>query len=99
MDLYFKPYNPRLPFLKVAENPAGGFVVLDTRSMQSFTVSSIGDVHRWAAERSSAQGYMGAGDVVHSVAQRLGFGKSECTPCAQRQAQLNGLLPRMFRRR
>lgn len=71
-------------------------MVTDTRTGTVERVPSEAAVVRFAAEHSAAPGYRGAGDAVRAVTQRLGIGS--CTPCAARQAQLNGLLPRLWRR-
>jgi hypothetical protein len=90
------PYSPRLPWILVGRHPQGGFVVQDSRSGEQAYAPDEHAVAQFAAQHSASQGYGGLGDVVAGAAQRLGF--EGCTPCAKRQAALNGLFPRVFRR-
>lgn len=92
-----RPYHPRLSWILVGAHPQGGFVVRNTRTGQEVFAPTQQAVANAAASMSSAVGYGGLGDVVAGVTKRLGF-SGGCTPCAQRQAQLNGLFPRVFRR-
>lgn len=91
-----QPYHPRLPWILVGPHPEGGFVVQDTRTGEAVHALDKGAVAHFAAAHSAAPGYGGAGDAVRAVTARLGIGA--CTPCEARQAQLNGLLPRLWRR-
>ena len=71
-------------------------MVQDTRTAETFRAFTRGDVDRIAAGRSAAPGYGGLGDAVRAVTRKAGIG--ECSPCAKRQAQLNGFMPRLWRR-
>jgi len=46
--------------------------------------------------RSASVGHYGAGDAVAAATRALGI--DSCTPCERRRQQLNGLLPRVWRR-
>lgn len=91
-----QPYHPRLPWILVGPHPQGGFVVRDSRTGATAHAADPAGVARFAADHSAAPGYGGAGDAVQAVTQRLGLGS--CAPCAARQAHLNGLFPRVWRR-
>jgi len=90
------PYHPRLPWILVGPHPQGGFVVRDNRTGAEVYAAGEHAVAAAAASMSSAPGYHGLGDAVAGAARRLGF--SGCTPCARRQAELNGFVPRLWRR-
>lgn len=51
---------------------------------------------RHREHRSAAPGHYGAGDAIAAATKRLGI--DTCTPCERRRQQLNGLLPRVWRR-
>ena len=99
--MQFVPYSPRLPFLRVGRTNQGTIVVENTKTNTRFAVPSEQSLHAYAASVSSEPGYSGLGDLVHSVARRLGFGGAPggCEPCAKRQAALNARFPRVLRRR
>lgn len=59
------------------------------QSGKSFVAADENGLHQYAADHSGN----GLGNVVHRATSALGM--ERCTPCAKRQAQLNG----MFRRR
>jgi len=90
------PYSPRLPWILVGRHPQGGYVVRDSRSGAEVYAPDAHAVAEFAAQHSAAPGYGGLGDAVRGVTSRLGVGS--CTPCAKRQAALNGFFPRLFRR-
>lgn len=90
------PYSPRLHWILVGRHPQGGYVVQDSRSGEQAFAADEHQVAQFAAAHSSAPGYGGLGDAVRSVTERAGI--SSCTPCAKRQAALNGFFPRVFRR-
>ena len=90
------PIDRRFPWIEVASSQAGAFV-RDTRTGEQAPWRTEHDLHRFIAAHSSAQGHGGLGDLLRGLTKKLGFG--ECTPCAKRQAALNGMAPRVFRRR
>lgn len=45
---------------------------------------------------STADGWLGAGDIIHAAAERLGI--DGCTPCEKRRRAMNQALPRVFRK-
>lgn len=89
--------DPRFPWITLVRQGPGRVVVRDGRTGESALVSDPGSLSQFIAAHSASPGYGGLGDAVRGVTKRLGFG--ECTPCAKRQAMLNGLAPRVFRRR
>jgi hypothetical protein len=92
-----KPYNAKLPWLLVGKQ-ATSFVIVDTRTNEQWEVPTIDHVHQIAADRSSQQGAVGLGDLVHRATSALGI--KRCAPCAKRQAALNAMIGRVpgFRR-
>jgi hypothetical protein len=91
-----QPYSLSLQHILVDPHPQGGFVVRDMRTGETVHAPTRGHVARFAAEHSAAPGYGGLGDAVAAVTKAVGV--APCTPCQARQAQLNGLLPRLWRR-
>ena len=71
-------------------------MVHDSRSGEQAYAQNERAVAEFAAQHSAAPGYGGLGDAVRGVTSRLGM--QGCTPCAKRQAALNGFFPRLFRR-
>lgn len=49
-----------------------------------------------AHQQASAPSHYGLGDVIAGMTKAVGI--KPCTPCQKRQQQLNGMLPRLFRR-
>jgi hypothetical protein len=88
--------DPRFPWITLVRQPGGRALVRNSRTGASALVADQGALAQFIAQNSAAPGYGGLGDAVRGVTKRLGFG--ECTPCARRQAMLNGLMPRVFRR-
>lgn len=91
-----QPYSPRLPHILVGPHPQGGFIVRDTRTGETVHAPTRGHVDGFAATHSAAPGYAGLGDAVAAMTRAVGA--KPCTPCQARQATLNGLLPRLWRR-
>jgi len=48
------------------------------------------------AHQSAQRGWMGAGDVVHAAASKLGI--ETCTPCEKRRRKMNRMMPKFWRR-
>ncbi len=66
------------------QGAVGGYPQLDT----------FARAHR--EHQSAATGHYGAGDAVAAATKRLGL--ETCTPCEKRRQQLNGWLPRVWKR-
>ena len=88
--------DQRFPWITLVRQPGGRALVRDGRTGDSALVSDPHALAHFIAAHSAAPGYGGLGDAVRGVTKRLGFG--ECTPCAKRQAALNAMAPRLFRR-
>jgi hypothetical protein len=56
-----------------------------------------GFVQAHAEHRSAAPSHYGLGDVVARATKAVGI--APCTPCEQRRRMLNGMLPKVMRRR
>jgi hypothetical protein len=80
------PHAPHILFRAIP----GGFEVVDERTGKRATTANIAGVHQFAADHSRVASHVPLGDAVHRVASSLGL--ERCTPCAQRQAQLNRLV-------
>lgn len=91
-----QPYHPRVPWIHFDRLSRGGYLVVDSRTGERAFAPDERALAEFAARRSAAPGYRGLGDALRSVTEKMGFGS--CAPCARRQAQLNGLVPRLFRR-
>lgn len=87
--------HPSVPWVTVEPLTDGTAIVHDTRTGQRARAYDEQQIHEFAANAASSDGY-GAGDAVAAVASRLGFQK--CTPCARRQAMLNAMMPNLWRR-
>lgn len=87
------PGNPNFAYLPQS---GGGAIVVDRRSGQRALARTETEVHQFVAQRTSAPGYMGAGDVVKKLTDTLGI--QQCAPCARRQAMLNAAVPSVWRR-
>lgn len=55
-------------------------------------VENRDELAQWIANNSANPDHLPIGDLVHKVAEILGF--KRCTPCAERQARLNRWLKR-----
>ena len=90
--------DQRFPWIRGfhTNSPAWRGTVADLRTGEQAVIRTPDEFVRFVAAHSGAEGHMGAGDAVRAVTKKLGMG--ECTPCAKRQAALNGFLPRLFRR-
>jgi hypothetical protein len=92
----FSPYSADLPFVVWAAQK-DGFLVRDTRDGRTYLATTMDEVHAIAADLQKLGDYLGAGDVVHAIAERLGIAR--CPECEKRQAKLNAVLPKLWRRR
>jgi len=88
--------HPRVPWVTIEPLQDGSAIVTDTRSGQRARAFTEQQVHEFAAAAARAPGHYGAGDAVAAVASGLGFQK--CSPCAERQARLNAMVPNLWRR-
>lgn len=93
----FRPYRADLPWIQVAEDPGGGYVVVDTRTGERWTACCRSMVDSIAADRSGSTSHLGLGDVIHSVASFFGF--ERCSSCAQRQIAANRAIPKLWRKK
>src|SRR5690606_29913226 len=93
MTWYEYPGNSNFAYLP---QPGGGAIVVDRRTGQRALARTETEVHQFVAQRASAPGYLGAGDVVKKLTDTLGI--QQCAPCARRQAALNDAMPRVWRR-
>jgi hypothetical protein len=88
--------HPQVPWVVMWPAPGGGYFVQDRRTGETAQVPDAFSANQFAAQRAAAPGHMGAGDMVHAVTKRLGI--QQCSPCVERQAQLNRLMPKVWRR-
>lgn len=80
-------YDQRFPWVQWTHHPQGGFVVRDARQSGTYRAPTWEGVLKFAADHSTQQGKSGLGDLVAGFTGALGIEK--CTPCAQRQADMN----------
>lgn len=93
-------FDARFPWLEVLSSARASplpWRVRDSRTNEQAIVRSQADLQHFVAAHSSAQGHGGLGDLVRGVTKFLGIGSS-CEPCAKRQAALNRIAPRVYRR-
>ncbi len=92
--------HPGVPWVEYWGVP-GGFAVRCTRCAAQSGAPTLGHVQAFAQWHSlhpqATPGHLGLGDLVARGTQALGI--KSCAPCKQRQAQLNGLIPRIWPRR
>jgi hypothetical protein len=84
--IQWQVYDRRFPWIQWAHHPEG-FVMRDTRRAGKFFASSWDGVVSFAADRSTPEGKTGLGNLVKGVTGL--FGVERCTPCAERQAEMN----------
>ena len=82
--------------MRYGQRPDGLWLVEDTRSGKRALARDERGIHEFAAAAAAAPGYAGAGDMVARMTGALGIQK--CAPCAERQAALNRMMPRVWRR-
>lgn len=102
----WRDLDPRFPWIKQiytsqfsgcsSAGPCHG-VLLDTRTGEQVRVNGPSELSQYLAAHSSAPGYGGLGDLFRGITKL--FGAKPCAPCAKRQAALNAVAPRVFRRR
>lgn len=85
--IQWQVYDHRFPWIEWGHHPQGGFAIRDTRQRGTFHAKTWNGVVGFAADRSTPQGKSGLGDVVKGVTSA--FGIERCSPCAQRQANMN----------
>jgi hypothetical protein len=89
--------HPQFPWIQVANHPQGGWVLHDSRDGTQIYAPNEHAFHTFVAQRSNPQlSRMGAGDIVARATHALGI--EQCTPCARRQAEMNAMLPNLWRR-
>jgi hypothetical protein len=89
--------HARVAWVLVRSAPQGGFYAYNERTGDQVYAPTEMGVHEFAADSARAPGHLGAGDLVARAAGALGLQK--CSPCAERQAALNRMMPAVFRRR
>lgn len=92
--------HPGVPWVEYWRVP-GGFAARCTRCAAQGVAPTLDHVQAFAMQhrehQQAAPTHYGAGDLVARATGALGI--KPCAPCKQRQAQLNGLLPRIWPRR
>ena len=93
--------HPGVPWVEYWRLPRGGFAVRCTRCAAHAGAPTLDHVQAFAVQHQEHQrpapSHLGLGDLVARGTQALGI--KPCAPCKQRQAQLNGLIPRIWPRR
>lgn len=88
--------HAQVPWVTIAPLADGSAIVTDTKSGHKRRVFNETQIHEFAAAAARSPDHYGAGDAVAAVAGRMGFKK--CSPCAERQARLNAMVPNLWRR-
>jgi hypothetical protein len=89
--------HPKVPWVVFAPAQQGGFFAQNTRTGVQVHAPDELSLHQFAADSARSDGHYGLGDLVERAAHALGF--EQCSPCAERQAALNRMAPRVLRRR
>jgi len=90
---------PQIPWIVYAQGPGGLHARCNACGATAGPLAGP-QLHQFAAghreHRSAAPTHYGAGDAVAALTHAVGI--TPCTPCERRRQQLNGWLPRLFRR-
>jgi len=86
----------QVPWVTIEPGPQGSVVCTNTRDGRRIQAFNDLQVNQFAAQCAGEQGHVGAGDVIAGVTKALGI--KGCAPCAARQAALNRMAPKVWRR-
>lgn len=92
-------HHPRVQWVILTQYGPTSVVCQCQACGASSNAASPRDIEAFAtqhAQHQSSPTHYGAGDLVAGATKAMGF--KPCTPCEQRRRQLNGLLPRLWRR-